>query len=75
MNYEREKFWMVWRKGSPDTRMRHMSKELALAEAERLARKCPSEIFYVLKATAAVVSEPTPVKRIKLVLGHNELPF
>jgi len=71
--FERCKFWMVWREGSPTTRFRHQFKQSAVEEAERLSRQNPNEVFYVLKSTAAVVAEPATVKHLKLV--QDAIPF
>lgn len=73
MTNDRFIFWMVWREGSPTTNHRHQSKSLALREAERLSRSNPGQVFYVLKTTAAVISEPQPVRRLELVA--DEIPF
>lgn len=69
----RYRFWMVWREGSPTTKFRHYTRANAEIEAERLARQCPGETFYVLKSVAALASEPQPVKKLKLI--KDEIPF
>lgn len=66
-------FWMVWREGTPTTRYRHGSKRAALDEAERLARTNVGDRFYVLKATAAVVCDEQPVRRLTMI--SDPIPF
>ena len=73
MSDEAFKFWMVWREGSPTTRVRHALKGAAMQEAERLAKQNPCERFYVLKTIAAVVSSEPEVKHLKLT--PEEIPF
>lgn len=73
----RVRFWLVWREFSPDTRYKHQTKKSALEEAERLARLHPDQVFFVLKATAAVKTELPPVSRVELVRFDldTEVPF
>ena len=47
------KFWMV--KGAGPTTVHHATKELAEAEAKRLARSAPGQVFVVLEAVSAHV--------------------
>lgn len=48
-----KKFWVVWKEnGTNPPRKRHTTRELAVAEAERLASIETSGIFYVLEAVA-----------------------
>lgn len=75
MSREIDKFWLVWRAGSPMTKFRHFEKQSAVGEAERLARQNPGETFYVLKTTAAVEAELPPVTHYKLTKESDELPF
>jgi len=75
MSEKRDKFWMVWRENSPTTRYRHWSKQAAKREAERLSQQNPGEVFYVLKTTAAMITEPSPVKKVKLVEAYDQIPF
>lgn len=51
--YSRDKFWMVV--GKEPASVRHNSRELADAEAERLARRHPGQVFTVVEAIASVV--------------------
>jgi hypothetical protein len=66
-------FWKVWRDDSPASRYRHSNKAEAVREAERLSRCNPDQIFYVMKATAAVVSKAPAVKHFKMV--NDDIPF
>ena len=66
-------FWMVWREGSPTTRHQHQFKADAMREAERLASGNAGEVFYVLKATAAIVAEKPVIQKLKLV--QDQIPF
>lgn len=47
------KFWMV--KGAGPSTVHHASKEVAEAEAKRLARSAPGQVFVVLEAVSAHV--------------------
>lgn len=80
------KFWMVWNPSRNNPRYRHASKELAEAEARRLASERPNEPFFVLKATAGfvcTVSDPRPLVLTKddeaakrqASDPHGEIPF
>ncbi len=50
MAYTEQKFWLVWNPAGGNPHHRHPNHELAVAEAEKLAKKQPGEIFYVLAA-------------------------
>jgi hypothetical protein len=63
-------FWMVWNPQGSQPTAKHYQRTDALAEAERLARKCPGETFYVLEATE--LRRVDAMQRIPLV---HELPF
>jgi hypothetical protein len=64
-------FWMVWNQnGQAPTRVHHRRKS-AVKEAERLARKQPSDRFFVLRAESAVETTLPPTKITELV----EAPF
>lgn len=70
-----QKFWMVWVHDTPTTKHRHPTLQIALQEADRLAR-LPENIgkkVYVLEALDYRYVEPTPLKRIflgdRIVLG------
>jgi len=45
-------FWMVWNPqvAHPPPMAKHHKRSEAIAEAERLAMKCPGSSFYVLEA-------------------------
>lgn len=70
---ERMKFWMVWRDHGNAPTFQHGQKSAALAEAERLARLTPGEVFFVMKTTAAVCAPASEVQRVKLVF--DPIPF
>ena len=42
------KFWLVWNEKGQIPRVKHLTKESARAEAERLCRKNPGMCFYLL---------------------------
>ena len=67
-----EKFWMVWNpKGGRPTRQ-HESIEAAIAEAERLARCEPGQVFCVLGALRMCQAPELPIKWTEL---EEPLPF
>lgn len=51
MNESNEPFWMVWNEQGRLPAVKHTLYQRAVAEAERLARQCPGQRFYVLQAT------------------------
>jgi hypothetical protein len=53
-----QKFWMVWRAGSPTTECRHISYDEACTEAKRLSLKTPYAKFYILEATEYFAYNP-----------------
>ena len=56
------KFWAVWRKtGGGAPQKRHETKELALDEADRLARQSQEE-YYVLEVIGIVKPVRVPVE-------------
>lgn len=72
-DHDRSVFWMVWRENGGAPTHRHFSKEDAQNEASRLALKCPGEVFFVLKATAAVAADIPLIKQVKL--NKDPIPF
>ncbi|MGD9862542.1 MAG: hypothetical protein AB7S99_04950 [Pseudodonghicola sp.] len=66
-------FWMV--KGDGPTTYRHDSQASAEAEAQRLARLNPGQIFFVMEAVAA--HRHIAVERISLRgrVDDEEIPF
>lgn len=46
-------FWFVWNPAGRNPQHRHDSRELAITEAERLARNHPGETFIVLQSVCA----------------------
>jgi hypothetical protein len=71
------KFWMVWNVNGGTPRFKHFSKALARAEAERLSRQSPGDLFIVLAAVDAVISEVTPPETVKLTkpTPDDMIPF
>ena len=68
----KDAFWMVLRDGSPETRMRHLTYDSALAEAKRLANLCPGQRFFVLQAVGfALRHEPVSYHRLEA----DPIPF
>jgi hypothetical protein len=77
-----EKFWMVWGVQRNHPTYRHRSKLAAQAEARRLARVRPGELFVVLAAVdafIAVVPEPDTVRLTKPNITQrtpdDDIPF
>ncbi len=56
-----QKFWMVWVKDTPTTRVRHPSHQLAFEEADRLARLNVGKKVYVLEAIDYRWVQKTPL--------------
>lgn len=75
MSETAEVFWMVWRENSHAPTYRHFSKQSAVDEAERLARECAGQTFFVLKTTAAMRAELPAVSRIEIVPREDDIPF
>ncbi len=74
---EAKTFWLVWREGGNTPTSKHPNRQLASAEAERLARCNKGAHFVILRAVAAVcVSEinwvelPAPTRN-----NEEENPF
>lgn len=63
----RTKFWMVYGSGKAAPTKRHTSKESAMAEANRLAKKHPGTEFFVLKAVRGAMADSPTVATIDLV--------
>lgn len=70
---KRIQFWVVWHDGGSPPTFRHHSKQSALTEAERLAKTCAGEVFFVLKATAGVRAKEPDLERI--VFEADPIPF
>ena len=68
---ENNQFWMVWNPERNAPTHRHLSKEQAEREAERLARANAGQRFYILQATA--YREVETMRRVRLV--EPEVPF
>lgn len=66
-------FWMVWCEDGGSPRVRHCNKQLAVAEAERLAKLNPGQVFFVLKATAGVCAKEPELRRVKF--EYDPIPF
>ena len=43
------KFWVIWKDGGGVPTFRHVKQDSVRAEAERLARQFPGQIFHVLE--------------------------
>lgn len=69
----RLKFWMVWCEDGGSPRVRHCNKQIAVAEAERLAKLNPGQVFFVLKATAGVCAKEPELRRVKF--EYDPIPF
>lgn len=51
------KFWVVWQPASGTPTVKHLSKEIAMAEAQRLAIANPGKEFFVMEATDMCVKD------------------
>lgn len=68
-----QKFWMVYNpKGNPP-RCTHSSRELAVFEAERLARHNPGEHFFVLESVSLRTMDS--MVRVELDEQETDIPF
>jgi hypothetical protein len=43
-------FWLVWKRDGGPPRHRHATRDLAVAEAERLAALHPGQVFYIYES-------------------------
>lgn len=69
----RLQFWMVWCEDGGSPRVKHCNKQLAVAEAERLAKLNPGQVFFVLKATAGARAKEPDIERVKF--EFDPIPF
>lgn len=69
---DQSSFWMVWNPQGNQPAYQHPTRDSAIAEAERLARKCPGHQFYVLAATDLRVCDN--MQRVAL-WPEQEIPF
>jgi len=72
------RFWMVWNPNGREPAHKHLSKQAADTEADRLAGDNPGQVFYVLKATHGRYAAVKPAKKIRLktiVDLDSEIPF
>jgi hypothetical protein len=71
------KFWLVWNVNAGAPHHKHFSKALARAEAERLSRLAPGNLFVVLAAVDVVISQINPPETVKLTKPtlDDEIPF
>lgn len=70
-------FWMVWNPSGRAPTARHATEAIAEAEAQRLARQVPGQIFIVLKALYGCRTAPPaqpPVDRVPLAV-IDLIPF
>ena len=69
-------FWCVWNPTYGVPTVKHRSRDVALAEAKRLARCNPGQDFYVLAGIAHVVKNDCLVTRIGAGPDFDEeIPF
>ena len=66
-------FWMVWNQQGHAPTVQHISRERAVAEAERLARQCRGQTFVVLESVCARVVDD--MKSIDYERAEDDLPF
>lgn len=69
---DQSSFWMVWNPQGNQPTYKHPTRDSAVAEAERLARKCPGDQFYILAATDLRVCDN--MQRVTL-WPEQEIPF
>jgi hypothetical protein len=68
---DRETFWLVWSPtGTHPPSKRHATRDLAVAEAERLAECAPSAEFYVLCAVSR-----SSARRVTTITLTDDIPF
>lgn len=51
-------FYMIWKDNGNAPTRQHSTYDLALEEAQRLAKLTPNSVYYVLSAIVAVTNEP-----------------
>lgn len=68
-----KQFWMVWNPAKAAPTFKHESERNARIEAERLARMCPGEQFFVLEAVE--MRCVTDMQRVNLRGKSDDLPF
>ena len=66
-------FWMVWNPQGHAPTAKHLRREHAIAEAERLARQCRGQTFIVLESMCARVVDD--MRRIEYERADDDLPF
>lgn len=64
-------FWMVVGIGSGPPTVQHTTKEVAVAEARRLARQVPDTVFVVLEAVEAFVKRD--IVMVNMRAGGNQI--
>lgn len=73
-------FWLIWREDGHYPWHKHETRDLAEAEAARLANECPGEKFHILAVMATVTTSRDVVgtrfdpSRIKLIERVEDLP-
>ena len=84
MEKEQYKFWIVWNPFGLNPKFKHMDKESAIAEAERLAKQSYSNEFIVMEAIVLKKSGERPVlttefnslePKPQMIQSNDEIPF
>lgn len=57
-----DKFWMIYSPDGGTPRVQHKTLDAAKKEAERLARHCQDQRFYLLESVGSAVSKSPPVQ-------------
>lgn len=71
-----QKFWMVWSPSGRGPTYKHDTRKSADDEAKRLARACPSQQFFVLKAMGGFIAVPVvPDEPEAIDMVADEIPF
>jgi len=66
------KFWMVWKIHGASSTAQHQTKEIAKAEASRLAEKHPGERFVVLQAMSVFIATVNPPQELRCVISESD---
>ena len=68
---EKPPFWLVWCPTGRSPQYRHDSELSAESEADRLAKECPGQHFYVLLPVTEIVKTEMTIRRF----NRDDIPF
>ena len=72
---EEEEFWVVWCPQTGHPTVKHMTRQEAVAESERLARKHPGCVFYVLQAVSVSSAVRVETRPLLPAGMKNQIPL